>query len=265
MAAVGCVVDSCRACTSCRAGDEQYCERGAVWTYNARHPSGEPTFGGYAERLVVDEAFTLRLPAGLDPARAAPLLCAGITTWSPLRHFHVGPGSKVAIVGLGGLGHMGVKLAHALGAHVTLFTTSPGKVDDAARLGAGDVVVTRDPAALKPHRGRFDFVLDTAAAPHDLGPYLSLLRLDGVMCLVGLPEKPLAVSVGTLASRRRRLTGSSVGGIAETQVMLDYCAAHGIAADVEVIAIQAINEAYTRMIAGDVKYRFVIDLASLRA
>lgn len=262
--AVGCMIDSCRVCPSCGGGEEQYCEQRAVWTYNSRYADGRPTYGGYSERMVVDEAFVLVVPQGMDLAATAPLLCAGITTWSPLRHWNVGPGTKVGVIGLGGLGHMALKLAHSLGAHVTQFTTSPGKADDARRLGADDVVVTREPKALKALRGRFDFILDTVAAPHDLDSYLSCLGRNGTMVLVGLPEKPLAVSAGMLASRRRRLAGSSIGGIAETQAMLEYCAANNIVADIEVIPIQVINEAYERVLANDVKYRFVIDLASLQ-
>ncbi|MFO0750554.1 MAG: NAD(P)-dependent alcohol dehydrogenase [Myxococcota bacterium] len=264
LAAVGCMVDSCRVCASCKDGEEQHCETRAVWTYNSTHFDGTPTYGGYAERITVDEAFTLVVPKGMDLARTAPLLCAGITTWSPLKHWGIGPGHKVAIVGLGGLGHMGLKLAHSLGAHVTQLTTSPGKADDARRLGADDVVVTRDAAAVKALRGRFDFILDTVSAPHDLGTYLGMLARNGSMVLVGLPEKPAVVAAGMLAAKRRRLAGSSIGGIAETQEMLDYCAAHDLAADIELIPIQKINEAYDRLMANDVKYRFVIDMASLR-
>ena len=265
--AVGCMVDSCRQCAACAAGDEQYCDR-AVFTYNSRHYSGLPTWGGYADVIVVDEAFVVRVPNApdgtpLDLARVAPLLCAGVTTWSPLRHWKVGPGQRVGVVGLGGLGHMGVKLARSLGAHVTLFTTSPGKVEDALRLGAHEAVVTKDAAAFKPLRGTLDFILDTVSAEHDLGAYLGALRPGGTMCLVGLPEKPTMLSAGPLVSRRRALAGSMIGGIPETQEMLDYCAAHAILADVERIGIADINVAYQRMLKNDVKYRFVIDLATL--
>lgn len=265
LAGVGCMVDSCRTCASCRDGEEQYCEKGATYTYNSRAADGTLTFGGYSERIVVAEAFALSISPALELAAVAPLLCAGVTTWSPLRHWKIGAGHRVGVVGLGGLGHMGLKFAHAFGAHVTQFTTSPGKEDDARRLGADAVVVTRDPAAFKPLRGTFDFILDTVSAPHELGPYLSLLRRNGTMVLVGIPDKPAVVSAGTLANNRRSLAGSGIGGIAETQEMLDYCAAHGIVADIELIAIQAINEAYRRMLANDVKYRFVIDMASLSA
>jgi len=261
---VGCMVGSCRACTSCEAGDEQYCERGAVFTYNSRYPDGAPTWGGYANVIVVDHDFVLRIPDGLDPARAAPLLCAGITTWSPLAHWEIGAGARVGVVGLGGLGHMGVKLAKARGSHVTLFTTSPGKVDDARALGADDVVVTRDPAVFKGLGRRFDFILDTVSAAHDLNALLGTLVTSGVMVLVGLPDKKPIIQPGLLVGRRRALAGSMIGGIRETQEMLDFCGAHGIVADIERIDLAAINDAYERMLRSDVKYRFVIDLASLR-
>jgi uncharacterized zinc-type alcohol dehydrogenase-like protein len=260
---VGCMVDSCRTCASCAAGDEQYCERGAVFTYNSRFPDGAPTWGGYADVIVVDQDFVLKVPTHLDLARAAPLLCAGITTWSPLRHWKVGAGHKVGVVGLGGLGHMAVKLAKAFGAHVTQFTTSPGKVDDARALGADEVIVTRDPQAFKPHARTLDFILDTVSGDHDLNAYLGTLKTNGTMVLVGLPEKPAAINAGQLISRRKTLAGSMIGGLRETQEMLDFCGAHGIVADVETIGISFINDAYERMLASDVKYRFVIDLATL--
>ena len=265
MAAVGCLVDSCRTCTSCRAGLEQFCESGFVLTYNGpdRH-SGGVTYGGYSERIVVDESFVLRLPPNLDPAAAAPLLCAGITTYSPLRHWQVGPGQKVGVVGLGGLGHMAVKFANALGAHVVMITTSPAKAADALRLGAHEVVLSRHPEDMRKHHGSFDFILDAVAAEHDLGAYLELLKRDGTMTVLGAPEKPLPLSTFPLLLRRRRLAGSLIGGLPETQEMLDFCAARNITCDIELIPIQRINEAYERMLKGDVRYRFVIDMASLR-
>lgn len=266
LAAVGGMVDSCGTCPECREGLEQYCRNEITWTYNSpdKHTGGI-TYGGYSTRIVVDERFVLRVSDKLDPAAAAPLLCAGITTYSALRHWGAGPGRKVGIVGLGGLGHMGVKLADALGAEVTLFTSSPGKTADALRLGADEVVVTRDPDALKPLATSFDLILDTASAPHDLDGYLRLLKRDGTLCLVGIPDQPHpSPAAFDLIMRRRRLAGSLMGGIRETQEMLDFCAAHGIVSDIETIPMQKINEAYERMLKRDVKYRFVIDLASLR-
>jgi uncharacterized zinc-type alcohol dehydrogenase-like protein len=264
--AVGCMVDSCRVCSSCKAGEEQYCLAFATYTYNAPDKVlGGVTYGGYSETIVVDESFVVRVPPSLDPAGAAPLLCAGITTYSPLRHWNVKKGQKVGIVGLGGLGHMGVKFAHAFGAHTVLLTTSPGKSDDAKRLGADEVIVSRNPDEMQKHAGSFDFILDTASAEHDLNAYLALLKLDGTMTLVGAPEKPAPVASFALIMGRRRLAGSGIGGIRETQEMLDFCAEHGIASDIEVIPIQRIDEAYARMLRGDVKYRFVIDMASLKA
>ncbi|WP_207005639.1 NAD(P)-dependent alcohol dehydrogenase [Trinickia mobilis] len=263
---VGCLVDSCRTCASCAEGLEQYCENGFVLTYNgADRQSGEMTFGGYSTRIVVDEAFVLRVPDKLDPAGAAPLLCAGITTYSPLRQWGAGPGKKVGIVGLGGLGHMGVKLARAMGAHVVLFTTSPSKVEDAKRLGAHEVVISKDPAQMQAHANSFDFLLNTVAAQHDLNPFIELLKRDATMTLVGAPghDHP-SPQVFNLIFKRRRLAGSLIGGIAETQEMLDFCGEHGITSDIEVIPMQKINEAYERMLKSDVKYRFVIDLDSLR-
>ena len=259
---VGCFVDSCRACAACKAGEEQYCERGATFTYNDTERAGNaPTYGGYSTRIVTDENYVLRIPEGLPLDGAAPLLCAGITTYSPLRRFGVKAGDKVAIVGLGGLGHMGVKLAKAMGAHVTVLSHSPGKRDDAKRLGADDFVATGEPEAFTKNANRFDFILDTVSAQHDYNAYLGLLRLDGTMVLVGLPD-PTPLSAGPLIMGRRRLAGSLIGGIRETQEMLDFCAAHGIASDVEVVPIQQINEAYERTIKSDVRYRFVIDIAS---
>lgn len=270
LAAVGCMVDSCRTCPTCARGLEQYCERSPTWTYNAEDKigvggkSGMPTFGGYSERIVVDEAFTLRVPKNLDLAATAPLLCAGITTYSPLRHWGVKRGQTVGVVGLGGLGHMGVKFARSFGAHVVVFTTSPGKVEDARRLGAHDVVVTKDPDAFSKHQRKFDFILDTVSAQHDINACLSCLKLDGTLALVGVPAQPLPVHPFSVIVPRRQFAGSAIGGIAETQEMLDYCAAHGIVSDIELIKIQDINAAWGRMEKGDVKYRFVIDMASLK-
>jgi uncharacterized zinc-type alcohol dehydrogenase-like protein len=266
IAAVGCIVDSCRHCASCAEGLEQYCENGMTGTYGGvEKETGEPTRGGYSERIVVNEEYVLRVPENLDPAGAAPLLCAGITTWSPLRHWKVGPGSKVGIVGLGGLGHMGVKLAHALGAHVVLFTTSPDKVEDGRRLGADEVVISKDAEAVAKHAGSFNLIIDTVAAPHSLDTFLTLLKRDGALVLVGAPGEPHpSPTVFNLIMNRRTLAGSLIGGIAETQEVLDFCGEHGITSDVEIIPIQKIDEAYERMLKGDVKYRFVIDLGSLK-
>jgi uncharacterized zinc-type alcohol dehydrogenase-like protein len=265
LAAVGCLVDSCRTCESCRRGLEQFCLNRPIFTYNSedRHLGGL-TYGGYSESIVVDEAFTLKVPANLDGPGAAPLLCAGITTYSPLRHWKVGPGQKVGIVGLGGLGHMAIKFAAAFGAEVVLFTTSKGKVADAKRLGAHEVVISTDPAAFAAHAGTFDFILDTISADHDLNAYLSLLKLDGTLVLVGAPGNPLPVSAFSLLFPRKQLAGSLIGGIPETQEMLDFCGQRGITSDVEIIPIQQINEAFERMLRSDVKYRFVIDMSSLR-
>jgi len=262
---VGCMVDSCRTCSACREGEEQFCEGPATFTYNSSDKElGGVTYGGYSDSLVVDEAFALRIANRLDPAGAAPLLCAGITTYSPLRHWNVREGQKVGVVGLGGLGHMAVKLASAFGARVVVFTTSPGKADDAVRLGARDVVVSSLAAEVQKHLSSFDFILDTVSAVHDLNPYLDLLKRDGTLTMVGAPETPLPVGVFSLLFGRRRLSGSIIGGIRETQEMLDFCAEHGITADVERIPISKINEAYERMMKGDVKYRFVIDMATLK-
>jgi uncharacterized zinc-type alcohol dehydrogenase-like protein len=264
-AGVGCFVDSCRVCENCREGLEQYCEGHTVATYNGTEKDEKtPTQGGYSTQIVVDENYTLKIPASLDPAGAAPLLCAGITTYSPLRHFNVREGQRVGVIGLGGLGHMGVKLAAAMGADVTVFSTSPAKEGDARKLGAHHFVVTKDPANLTPLANKFDFILDTVSAPHDPNPYLNLLRRDGALVLVGIPEKPMEVQAFSLLSNRRRFAGSSIGGIRETQEMLDYCAEHGITSDVEVIPIQRIEEAYERTVKADVRYRFVIDINSLR-
>jgi uncharacterized zinc-type alcohol dehydrogenase-like protein len=263
---VGCLVDSCRSCAACKKGLEQYCERGGVGTYGGIEPViGGPTFGGYSDSIVVDQHFVLNIPDGLELAAAAPLLCAGITLYSPLRHWGAGPGKKVGIVGLGGLGHMGVKLAHAMGAKTVLFTTSPSKVEDGKKLGADEVVISTDAAAMQNHAGSFDFIINTVSAAMDLSGYLGLIKLDGALVQVGAPEHPIPVPVFPLLMQRRSLAGSAIGGIAETQEMLDFCAAHNIAADVEIIPIQKINDAYERMLKSDVKYRFSIDISSLKA
>jgi len=264
LAAVGCLVDSCRQCESCRAGLEQLCERGPTFTYNSPDPKhGGTTYGGYAEAIVVDEAFALRVPPLPDLAATAPLLCAGITTYSPLRRWNVGKGWKIGVVGLGGLGHMAVKIGRALGAHVVLFTTSPGKANDALRLGAAEVVVSRNAEEIRKRASRFDFILDTVSAPHDVNTYLDLLKPDRALVLVGAPAEPLPVNAFSLIGKRRQFAGSLIGGIRETQEMLEFCADHGIVADIELIPIQKINEAYDRLVKNDVKYRFVIDLKSL--
>lgn len=262
---VGCFVNSDRVCEACKAGEEQYCETGMTPTYNGYERDGKtPTYGGYSTAITVDENYILRIPEGLPPDGAAPLLCAGITTYSPLRHFGVKAGDKVAVVGLGGLGHMAVKLAKAMGANVTVLSHSPGKRDDALRLGADDSLATKDPAVFEKNAGRFDFILDTVSAKHDYNAYLGLLRRDGTMVLVGAPDEPAPFAAFSVISKRRRLAGSAIGGIRETQEMLDFCASHGIASDVEVIPIQKINEAWERTVRSDVRYRFVIDIESLR-
>ena len=265
LAGVGCMVDSCRTCPSCQDGLEQYCETtGFVGTYNAREiGSGQPTYGGYSRQIVVDEQYTLHVSDKLDPARVAPLLCAGITTWSPLREWKVGAGHRVGVMGLGGLGHMGVKLAVALGAEVTVLSTSPGKEADAKALGAHKFIVTKDAEQLKAAAGYFDFILNTVSAPLDLASYLNLLRRDGTMILLGVPPEAPQVHAFNLIGRRRRIAGSLIGGIQETQEMLNFCAEHNIMSDIELIDIQHIDTAYERMLKGDVKYRFVIDVASL--
>ncbi len=263
-AAVGVIIDSCRTCASCKAGEEQYCEIGATPTYNGRDPkTGSITFGGYSNNIVVDEFFTYKVPPNLDPPAVAPLLCAGITTYSPLRHWKVGQGQKVGVVGLGGLGHMALKFAHSFGAHVVQFTTSPAKTDDALRLGANEVILSKDPNAMKSQAASFDFILDTVSAPHDVDIFLSLLKRDGAMVLVGLPDRQLAVQPAILSGKRVALTGSSIGGVRETQQMLDYCGQKGIVSDIEIIPIQKIEDAFERVLRNDVKYRFVIDMASL--
>ncbi|HEY9675894.1 MAG TPA: NAD(P)-dependent alcohol dehydrogenase [Waterburya sp.] len=265
LAAIGCMVDSDLNCPRCKAGLEQFCQN-VILTYNSpdKHLGGV-TYGGYSDSIVADERFVLRVPENLDLAGVAPLLCAGITTYSPLRHWGVTEGKKVGVVGLGGLGHMAVKFAHAFGAHVVVFTTSPDKTEDALRLGADEVVVSRNADEMQKHAGSFDFILDTVSAKHDINAYLNLLRLDGNITLVGAPEKPLDVAAFSLIMARRSLSGSSIGGIPETQEMLDFCGQHNITADVEVVPIQKVNEAYERLLNSDVKYRFVIDMASLKS
>jgi uncharacterized zinc-type alcohol dehydrogenase-like protein len=263
--AVGCMVDSCRQCENCKAGDEQFCDNGTIFTYNAPDKiSGGMTFGGYSESMVVDQDFVLRVPKNLDLAATAPLLCAGITTYSPLRFHKVGKGQKAGIVGLGGLGHMGVKLARAMGATVVVFTTSPGKAKDALRLGAHEVVVSTNEEEMKKQANSLHFILDTVAVKHDINSYLTLLKRDGVLAQVGAPPQPLDVNVFNLIIRRRTFTGSLIGGIRETQEMLDFCGQNGIQSDIELIPMQKINEAYQRLLKNDVKYRFVIDMATLK-
>ncbi|HUQ67851.1 MAG TPA: NAD(P)-dependent alcohol dehydrogenase [Flavitalea sp.] len=265
LAAVGCMVDSCRECEYCKEGLEQYCEEGNTLTYNSPDIYLDTqTYGGYSESIVVDEDFVLRVPENLNLAATAPLLCAGITTYSPLRHWNVGPGQKVGIVGIGGLGHMGVKIAKAMGAEVIVFTTSPSKFEDARRLGADDVVLSTDDQQMRKYAGKLHFVMDAVSAQHDINAYLKLLRVDGSLALVGAPEHPLPVAAFSLIPFRRSFAGSTIGGIAETQEMLDFCGRHNIVADIEMINIQQINEAYERLLKGDVKYRFVIDMASLK-
>ena len=262
---VGCIVDSCRACRPCGEGLEQFCEKGPALTYNGTEMDRRtPTFGGYATQVVVDERYVVRVPDGLDPAAAAPLLCAGITTYSPLKHWGVKAGDRVGVVGLGGLGHMGVKIAASMGAEVTVLSTSAGKEADARRLGASALAVTKDPSTFSRLRGHFDLILDTVSAQHDYGAYLSLLRTRGKMVIVGAPSHPTPISAFALIGGNKVLAGSMIGGIAETQEMLDHCARHGIVSDIELIPIQKINEAYERILKSDVRYRFVIDIASLR-
>ncbi len=262
---VGCMVDSCRTCASCNDGLEQYCEKGMTGTYGGvEKQTGKPTQGGYSTSVVVDERFVVRIPDGMDPAAAAPLLCAGITTYSPLREWNAGPGKRVGIVGLGGLGHMGVKLAKAMGAHVVLFTTSASKVEDAKRLGADDVVISKDPAEMKRVRNSLDLILDTVSAPHDLEPELAALRRDGTLVLLGgSPVPHPSPGAFSFIIQRKRMAGSLIGGLPETQEMLDFCAAHNIVSDIELIAAKDINTAYERMLKSDVKYRFVIDIATI--
>ncbi|NQD72133.1 NAD(P)-dependent alcohol dehydrogenase [Sphingobacterium shayense] len=262
---VGCMVDSCRECESCKEGLEQYCEKGNIGTYNGHEKQlNQQTFGGYSERVVVDEDFVLHVPRNLDPAAAAPLLCAGITTYSPLNHWKVGPGTQVGIVGIGGLGHMGVKIAKAMGAHVVVITTSRSKKGDAQRLGADEVILSTDQDQMSKNKGRLDFILDCVSAQHDINAYLGLLKRDGSLTLVGAPEHPLPVAAFSLILSRKSFSGSMIGGIAETQEMLDFCGKHNITSDIEIIKIQDINAAYDRLLKGDVKYRFVIDMNSLK-
>ncbi len=263
LAGVGVMVGSCRVCNNCKAGAEPYCDKGMIGTYNSKDYEGNLQFGGYSNNIVVDEQYTFTISPKLDLAAVAPLLCAGITTWSPLRHWKVGPGSRVGIVGLGGLGHMALKFAHSLGAHVIQFTTSESKAADAKKLGADEVVLTKDPANFVSYASSLDFILDCVSAPHDLNQYLDLLRLNGTLCLVGLPEVPMDVSAFSLVADRRSLAGSMIGGMVETQEMLDYCAEHNIVSDIELTTFDKLPEAYERVVKGDVKYRFVLDVASL--
>jgi uncharacterized zinc-type alcohol dehydrogenase-like protein len=266
LAGVGVLVDSCRVCANCKASLENYCQKGFVGTYNARDYDGELVFGGYSNNIVCHQRYVHSISPKLSGklAAVAPLLCAGITTYSPLRHWKVGPGSKVGVVGLGGLGHMGLKFAHAFGAHVVQFTTSPNKIDDALRLGAGEVVLSKDPAAMARHAASFDFILDCVSAPHDLNAYLKLLRLDGTLCLVGLAEGQLPVAPFSLTSYRVALAGSNIGGMKETQEMLDFCADRDIVSDIELTSIDNLETAYNRVVRSDVKYRFVIDMSTLK-
>lgn len=265
LAGVGCMVDSCRECESCKDGLEQYCENGNTMTYNGpdKHMD-QQTFGGYSERVVVDQNFVLHVPSNLDLAAAAPLLCAGVTTWSPLKHWNVGPGMKVGIVGIGGLGHMGVKFAKAMGAEVYVITTSPSKVEDAKRLGADHIILSSDEQQMKDHTSSLHFILDCVSAQHDINAYLRLLKRDGSLAIVGAPEHPLPVAAFSLIPGRKSFSGSTIGGIKETQEMLDFCGQHHILSDIELINMQDINKAYDRLLKGDVKYRFVIDMASLK-
>lgn len=262
---VGCMVDSCRHCEACEEGLEQYCENGATFTYGGKDKFlGGHTFGGYSEKIVVDEAFVLRVPENLETSKVAPLLCAGITTWSPLRHWNVKKGDKVGVIGLGGLGHMGIKFAHALGAYVVMITTSPEKGEDAKKLGADEVLISKDIEAMKAHQDSFDFLLNTIPVGHDVNPYIDLLKRDATMVLVGAIEPLKAVNGGGLVRKRKNLAGSLIGGIKETQEMLDFCGEHNVLPEVEMVNIQNINEAWDRVVKADVKYRFVIDMKSLK-
>ncbi|MET8410118.1 NAD(P)-dependent alcohol dehydrogenase [Streptomyces sp. NPDC005195] len=261
---VGCMVDSCRECENCKAGLEQYCTGGGmIGTYNAIGKDGEPTYGGYSQAVVVDENYTVRIPDGLSLDVAAPLLCAGITTYSPLRHWNAGPGKKVAVLGMGGLGHMGVKIAHALGAEVTVLSQSLRKKDDGLKLGADHYYATSDPKTFEELRGTFDIILSTVSAPLDFGSFLSLLRTDGALVNVGAPEEPISLNLFSLIGGRKSLSGSGIGGIQETQEMLDFCAEHGLGAEIELISASEINDAYERVLSSDVRYRFVIDTATI--
>jgi len=261
---VGCLVDSCRTCPSCKDGLEQYCETGMIGTYNARDKNGDLTFGGYSDHIVVDENFVVLVPENLDPAAAAPLLCAGITTWSPLKHWKIGKGMKVGVIGLGGLGHMGVKFASAMGAHTVMITTSPEKGADARKLGAQDVLISKDAADMAKHAGSFDFLLNTIPVGHDVNPYVNLLKRDGTMCIVGALAPLPDVNAVSLILGRKSVSGSVIGGIKETQEMMDFCGKHNIVCDIETIGVKDINDAYERTIKGNVKYRFVIDMATIR-
>jgi uncharacterized zinc-type alcohol dehydrogenase-like protein len=266
LAAVGCMVDSCRACEYCIEGLEQYCETGNILTYNSPDKYlNTQTYGGYSQSIVIDENFVLRIPENLDLAATAPLLCAGITTYSPLRHWQAGPGKKVGVVGIGGLGHMAIKLAKAMGAYVVVFTTSVSKIEDAKRLGADEVVLSRDEKQMNAHARSLHLILDNVSASHDINAYLSLLKVDGTLVLVGAPEEPLPVAAFSVIPTRRSFAGSTIGSIAETQEMLDFCSRHNITADIELINMGQINEAYERLLKGDVKYRFVIDMATLKS
>jgi uncharacterized zinc-type alcohol dehydrogenase-like protein len=263
-AAIGCMVDSCRTCASCKAGEEQYCDNHAtVFTYNSKDKDGNLTFGGYGNHIVADESFVLRVPANLDPAAAAPLLCAGITTYSPLKHWQAGPGKKVGVIGLGGLGHMALKFSHAFGAHTVLFTTSKSKIEDAKRLGADEVTLTKEPNWGAAHAGSFDFSLDCVSADHDVNAYLALLKRDATLCTVGAPSNPLAISAFAVIPGRKNFTGSAIGGIRETQEMLDFCSQHNIVCDIEMTSFDKLDEAWSRVVNADVKYRFVLDLKTL--
>ena len=267
LAGIGVMVDSCKVCTNCKADEEAYCEKAFVGTYNAKGYDGVLVHGGYSNNIVCHQRYVHSLSSrfGDKLAAVAPLLCAGITTYSPLRHWGVGKGKKVGVVGLGGLGHMGLKFAHSFGAHVVQFTTSAGKIEDAKKLGADEVVISKDTDAMAKHTGSFDFILDCVSAPHEVDPYMNLLRLNGVLCQVGLPEQPAAVSPFALITNRRSLSGSMIGGMKETQGMLDYCAEHDIVSDIELISIDKVNEAYERVVKSDVKYRFVIDMSTLKS
>ena len=263
-AAVGVIVDTCRVCENCKAGEEQYCEKGTVETYNSKEYDGTPTYGGYSDVIVTDERYVHTISPKLDPAAVAPLLCAGITTYSPLKHWNVGPGKKVGVVGLGGLGHLGLKFAHSFGAHVVLFTTSMSKAEDAKRMGADEVVSSKDEGRMAALKSSFDFILDTVSASHDLNVYLGLLKRDGVLCQVGAPDQPSPIAAFSIIPNRRSLAGSAIGGMPQTQEMLDYCAEHGIVSEIELVGVDKLAEAYDRVVKSDVKYRFVIDMKSLK-
>ena len=265
LAAIGCMVDSCRVCASCKAGEEQYCDNSAtIFTYNSKDKEGNITFGGYADNIVADEAFVLKVPSNLDPAATAPLLCAGITTYSPLKHWKAGPGKKIGVIGLGGLGHMALKFSHAFGATTVQFTTSPSKIEDAKKLGADEVILTKSPDWHMPHLRTFDFILDCVSAEHDLAPYLALLKRDGTLCTVGLPSAPIAINAFSVAGGRKNFTGSAIGGIRETQEMLDFCGEHNVVSDIEMTSFDKLEEAWDRVVKADVKYRFVLDLKTLK-